>query len=185
MRLLCFSIVAILSLLSGARGSGVVMTLYLRSSKYEYQNCTGRIILEQIRKQGNCDTSKLPHKDECYGVGMKQTCVSGTDIARSMPNWISLDRGRLDQCADERKTPIEAEGFLTGCFKTYFNGTFICSSKMACISGRQEFTQYLSKDCTTEIMGTRLLGVETEFDTCVQTRKPYVWRTTHCETQEK
>ena len=182
---LIVTLLSTLFILEAYSVEGVTLTLYLRSTLYENQDCTGRIVLEQIHGQRGCSNDKLEHGEECYGMGMKQMCVADASTVKSMPNWVSTDRSQLDRCNNEQSTLVEAEGFLTGCFKTYINGTFMCSSKMVCIPGRQEFTQYSSEDCTTGVMGARLIGVETEFDSCAQTRTPYVWKITHCETPEK
>ena len=133
---------------------------------------------------GKCTEDTVPGMGECQNPGFVNMCVANTDLAKEMPNWISRDRGWLDRCGDDT-SPLEAEGFVSGCSNTYMDGKFVVSIKRVCESGNQRFHMYSSEDCLDNVIQSKMLGAETEFDKCAQTRRPYVWRTTHCETQEK
>ena len=115
--------------------------------------------------------------------GMKLMCVASVQPAYDMPNWIMSRRGELQHCSED-DTYEDADGFRTGCFPSYINGTLAYSTKMTCESGRQSFQIYMSEDCSGVMLRERYLGTATEFDVCKQTKRPYVWRTTHCETTE-
>ena len=157
--------------------------LFKRICQYQYANCTGDPIYEHIRLIGGCEDS-LPHAGECTTLGVVHSCVADTSLAKMMPNWVGTRRGHLDRCGDSEEF-IEVEGYVSGCFNIYHEkGVFLRSQKMMCVSGKQIFYTYGVKDCSGDLETSRMLGAETEFDKCAQTKKPYIWKTIHCEPEK-
>lgn len=172
-------------LVGPALGMSVDGPLFRRICQFQYANCTGNPIYEHVQLIGRCDEETLPHAGECTPLGIVYSCVADTSPAIVLPNWISTERGHLDRCGDNPDF-IEAEGFVSGCFNIYSDrGDFFRSQKMICESGQQIFHTYGVKDCSGKLEGSRMLGAETEFNKCAQTRKPYIWKTTHCEKNDQ